>query len=153
SSVAAEGALAGFGGISLERLPLTLGSAKFDLSLALAQGPAGIEGGLEVNLDLFDPATGRRMVAQVATLLAEMAPGPESRVIDLPLLSAAERSALLLEWSDTAQGRPESPLTHELFRAQALRRPEAVAVIQGERRLTYGELEAGSNRLAHHLHK
>ncbi|HVR96707.1 MAG TPA: non-ribosomal peptide synthetase, partial [Thermoanaerobaculia bacterium] len=62
-----------------------------------------------------------------------------------------ERAQVLVEWSDSARPRPSGPLVHELFSAHAARRPEATAVAGREGRLTYGELEALSNRLAHHL--
>jgi amino acid adenylation domain-containing protein len=137
--------------LEIEELELSIDAAKFDLTLGLNETPEGIAGGVEYNRDLFDAATVRRLARHLRTLLAGVVERPEARLSELPLLSAAERSELLLEWNDTERGYPRTPLVHELFAAQARQRPEAVAVVMGDRRLTYGELEARSNRLAHSL--
>ena len=66
------------------------------------------------------------------------------------MLSASERHRLLVEWNATQTELPTRCL-HELFEAQAACRPNTVALIDGEQRLSYGELNARANRLAHHL--
>jgi amino acid adenylation domain-containing protein len=148
-------ALPRIAGLEIEGLELSLEAAKFDLTVALEEGPEGLAGALEYNLDLFDATTARRMAGHLRNLLAGAAAHPGGRLSELPLLSAAERDELLVEWNDTARERRWSPLVHELFSAQARKSPEAVAVVMatatGDRRLTYGEIEARSNRLAHHL--
>ncbi|WP_433873608.1 amino acid adenylation domain-containing protein [Saccharopolyspora sp. CA-218241] len=77
----------------------------------------------------------------------------ETGIGDLPLLSAAERERVLEEWNAPPAGireRPEATLP-QLFEEQAASTPEAVALTEGDRALTYGELDARANRLAHHL--
>jgi amino acid adenylation domain-containing protein len=138
--------------IDVEPLPLGSGTAKFDLSVYLEEAPDGLAGEIEYNRDLFDAATVRRLAGHLGTLLAGAAAHPEARLSELPLLSAAEASELLVEWNDTAAGVPAPGVpVHELFAAQARRQPGAVAVALGERRLTYGELAARAARLARRL--
>src|SRR5271157_5342415 len=67
------------------------------------------------------------------------------------MLDAAERHRVLVAWNDTRQDYPRGACIHELFEAQAARTPEAVALIAGERQLSYGELNAQANRVAHEL--
>ena len=76
---------------------------------------------------------------------------PEVPLADLPLLSAAERTQMLLEWNDTGSPAGGGLCLHELFAARAAETPEAVALVEGEREITYGELAAEAYRLAHHL--
>src|SRR6185369_6762050 len=71
-----------------------------------------------------------------------------ARSIDV--LPASEREQLLEEWNATDAALPEGSVA-ELFEAQAERTPDAVAVVEGERSITYAELNARANRLAHHL--
>src|SRR5262249_55147123 len=75
---------------------------------------------------------------------------PEKRLSELPLLSEPEREQLLVEWNRTASIYP-SELIHELFERQAESRPEAIALIDGERWLSYGELNRRANQLANYL--
>ena len=141
-------------GVEAAEVALSIEAARFDLAVALtagSEGPEGLAGSVEYNRDLFDAATARRLAAHLRTLLEGAAIHPAGRLSDLPLLSPAERDELLAAWSGTAREYPASPLVHELFAAQARRRPEALAVAMGGRWLTYGELEARSNRLAHCL--
>src|SRR5262249_55910486 len=67
------------------------------------------------------------------------------------LLGEAERRRLLVEWNDTETAYPSDTCVHELFEAQAARTPDAVAVVFEDTALSYGELNARANRLAHHL--
>ena len=76
----------------------------------------------------------------------------DARAVDrLPLLSDAERHQLLVEWNATEADYPRDKCVHELFEAQAARTPDAIAVVHDDARLTYAELNARANRLAHHL--
>ena len=90
------------------------------------------------------------MAAQFVRLLEEAVTAPELPLHRLDLLSAEERHSLLKTWNATAHPVPEATIP-QLFEGQVARAPEAVALIFGEERLSYGELNTRSNRLAHHL--
>jgi amino acid adenylation domain-containing protein/non-ribosomal peptide synthase protein (TIGR01720 family)/FkbM family methyltransferase len=126
-------------------------TARFDLVLALAERAHGMLGLLGYSLDLFEAVTVARVAGHLANLLAGVAADPQCRFSELPLLSPGERRQIL-EWNDTAMpGRPHFSLVHEIFAAQAARDPAAVALVQGERRLTYGELDRWSDAVARRL--
>ena len=140
-------------GLTLAPHPYEANTAKLDLTLTLEEGTDGCAADLEHNVDLFDRATIERLAAQYTRLLAAAVADPERRIGELPLLSAAERSALLEAGNDTRAERPPGLLVHELFTAQAARTPAAPAVTSGAQELTYAELDARSNRLARHLRR
>ena len=101
--------------------------------------------------DRFEGAAAQRMLGHFAAVLAGFVAAPESRLSEVPLLGDAERHQLVVEWRDTAAAYPRERCLHQLFAEQAARLPEAVAVVHGDTRLTYGELERRANRLAHRL--
>ncbi len=68
-----------------------------------------------------------------------------------PLLDEAERHRVLVEWNATEADYPQDKCVHELIEVQAARTPAGVAVVYDSERLTYAELNARANRLAHHL--
>ncbi|HEX5758263.1 MAG TPA: amino acid adenylation domain-containing protein [Thermoanaerobaculia bacterium] len=138
-------------GLELRRLDVPVATAKFDLVLQLFETPSGLAGGLELNRDLFDPTTAERLLRQLATLLDGAAAAPETRLSELPLLTAPERQQLLGEWNDTDAPFPRHLCLQELFETHAERSPEAVAVVAPGETLTYGELERRANRLARAL--
>jgi amino acid adenylation domain-containing protein len=127
------------------------GTSKFDLSVEMAAGPDGLEAAVEYSTDLF----GRKMICRLLdhfrVLLEGIVAAPEQRIMTLPLLSEAERHQVLDEWNTTETDYPADALIHELFEAQAARTPEVVAVEYEGLRLTYGELNARANQLAHYL--
>ncbi|NPC46572.1 non-ribosomal peptide synthase/polyketide synthase, partial [Corallococcus exiguus] len=140
-------------GLSFEQLPLESNSAKFDLSLTLQDSPQGFMGVLEYSSDLFDAATVQRMVGHLDVLLEAIAEQPDSTLAGLPLLTAPERRQLLVDWTRTDAEFPRDTCFHEAFTAQALRTPEALAVVCRDQQLTFQELDARSNQLAHRLVK
>src|SRR5437660_1114021 len=131
-------------------------SAKFDLSVSVAEeraadgAPAGIGGVIEYASDLFDRASVEALADRLLRVLEGAVASPDVAIGRLELLSAAERRRLLEDWNAT--GRAVLPATlPQLFAAQAAARPDAIAVVFADERLSYGELEARSNQLAHHL--
>ena len=92
-----------------------------------------------------------RMLGHLQTLLEGMTANPERKLSELPLLSAAERQQLLVQWNDTQADYPKNASIHELFAAQTERTPDAVAAICENEQLTYRELNAKANQIAHYL--
>ncbi|HKV09578.1 MAG TPA: amino acid adenylation domain-containing protein, partial [Thermoanaerobaculia bacterium] len=137
-------------GLTVAALEEETGTAKFDLTLTLAERSGGLAAALEYNTDLFDGPTILRLLASFERLLEAAAGDPEQRLSVLPLLGEPERAQLLREWNDTAALRP-ARCVHELFEEQARLRPEALAVAMGGERLTYAELDARAGRLARRL--
>jgi amino acid adenylation domain-containing protein len=125
--------------------------AKFDLSLSLQEAGGRIAGGLVYATALFDAATMERHLGYLRRVLREMVAGDAQAVDRLPMLSAAERRQVLEDWNATDTEYPRDLCVQQLFEAQVQRTPDAEALVFGAERLTYAELNARANRLAHHL--
>ncbi|MDI3292171.1 condensation domain-containing protein, partial [Polyangium sp. 15x6] len=90
-----------------------------------------------------------RLCGHLRTLVTDAAAHPDKRLSDLNLLTE-EETEKLAAWNDTPMAAP-TPCIHEIIAEQAAKAPGAVALEQDGRQLSYGELEAQANRLAHHL--
>jgi len=135
-------------------LELEISAAKFDLTLFVREPGAGLLLIFEFATDLFERATIERMAGHLASLLAAAVADPRRRLSELPLLTAAERAQILVEWNDTAVSPQPAGAAglHRLFEAQAARAPGATALIGPDGgRLTYRELDARAGSLAAHL--
>ena len=149
-ALGAAGARLKLGGLELESLALDLGSAQLELSLSMGSAGDTLAGTLEVNADLFDETTAHRLVGQLRRLLSAALEDPQRRLLDLPLLSPAQRQQVRVEWP-VAAGAPVEGHLGIAFRVQAERTPDDVALVWGEQRLTFRDLEVRSRRLALHL--
>ena len=145
-----------FAGLHSRSESLNSDVAKFDLTLSLVEHrgpegePQGIEGRLIYSLDLFERETAEALAARLVRLLEQCVESPDLPLHRLEILSKSERQTVLEGFNATAHPVPAATLP-ELFEAQAARTPDAVAVVCGDESLSYGELNARANRLAHHL--
>ncbi|MFJ9940165.1 non-ribosomal peptide synthetase [Streptomyces erythrochromogenes] len=145
-----------FPGTRTAHEPLGLPTTAFDLTLNLSERhhpdgrPGGVEGGLEFATDLFDRATAERLADALLHLLAQAADDPHRPVAELDVLGEAGRTALA-GWHDTARPGAADVLVPDAFAAQVAATPDDTALVFGPTRLTYAELDARANRLAHGL--
>ncbi|HVG44986.1 MAG TPA: amino acid adenylation domain-containing protein, partial [Longimicrobium sp.] len=126
-------------------------TAKFDLSLSLAEAGGRIVGSVVYATSLFERATVERHLAYLRRVLEAIVADDRRAVDALPLLPDAERRLVVEEWNATDAAYPRELCIHALFETQAVRAPDAVAVVFDGGELTYAELNARANRLAHHL--
>ncbi|HVR99074.1 MAG TPA: amino acid adenylation domain-containing protein, partial [Thermoanaerobaculia bacterium] len=123
--------------LALSPLDVDGGVAKFDLTLTLREGAAGIDGVLVYNTGLFDGSTAARLMARFEALLAAAVAGPDLSLEELPLLLEGERHQALAEWNDTARPFAPGVCLHDLVSRQAASTPDAVAVSFAGRDLSY----------------
>ncbi|HEX7154408.1 MAG TPA: amino acid adenylation domain-containing protein [Thermoanaerobaculia bacterium] len=124
--------------------------AKFDLSLSAGETGDGLTLTWNYATGLFEAESIQRMAASFGVLLEAIVANPEVPSGQLPILTKAEEAAL---WAQGGEALPYTAVEciHEAFEAQAARTPDAVAVVFGDRAMTYAELNAEANRLAHFL--
>lgn len=138
-------------GLTVETLAAEIDSTKFDLSFSATESNGQLFCRLNYKTALFEAATPARMLANFEVLLRAAIANPEARAAALPYLTESEEHRLLREWNETFRQYPHEDCVHELFERQAARTPDAVAVRFEEERLTYAELNALAERLAHRL--
>ncbi|MEG4594111.1 amino acid adenylation domain-containing protein [Microcoleus sp. F8_C2] len=138
-------------GLRVSPLAVETGITHFDLALFIEKTSSGLIGEWEYNTDFFDDATIARITAHFHTLLSGIVANPEAPISDLPLLTQQEQHQLLFEWNDTTKDYPQDKCIHQLFEAQVENSPNAVAVVFEGKQLTYRELNARANQLAHYL--
>jgi amino acid adenylation domain-containing protein len=138
------------GGLRLGPLGAERDTVKYDLTLLMTDGRAGLRGSLGYRSDLFEGRTAARLAIHLEALIEAAVASPDLPLSELPLLREAERHQLAVEWNDNAALlRPVT--VSRLFEEQAARAPEAVAVSFAAEGLTYGELDRRANRLARRL--
>ncbi|MBV8354289.1 MAG: AMP-binding protein, partial [Candidatus Eremiobacteraeota bacterium] len=99
----------------------------------------------------LEPASMRRSLGHLETVLGGLIADAQRPLADLPLLTDAERKQLLIDWNATRAAFAENKTLHELFEEVVRRSPGAIALVHGEQQLTYAELNRRANRLAHRL--
>ncbi len=139
-------------GLHIEPMSLETQTAKFDLTVLMAESSHGLSGAIEYRTDLFRKETIQRMAGHFETLLQGIVANPHQCVSSLPLLTPRERYQVLEEWNATKQAYPNRCL-HELIEEQAVKTPDALAVICKNSHLTYDELNQRANRVANLLRK
>ncbi|MCW2144586.1 amino acid adenylation domain-containing protein, partial [Actinoplanes cyaneus] len=128
-------------------------SARVDLSLTLSErrtesgAAAGLSGALVYAVDLFDEVTARGLADRLVRVLEQVAADPSLRLGAVEVLGDQERSRILGEWNDTARPVPLLSVA-QLFAAQVVQSPAAVAVVGDAGEVTYAELDVAAGAVA-----
>ncbi|MBH3068281.1 amino acid adenylation domain-containing protein, partial [Serratia marcescens] len=138
-------------GLQAELAGLEYSAAKFDLTLDLADTGEGISGTLNFATALFDRATAERYGVYLVQALRAMTLNSPRSVSHIDLLPPAEREHLLHGWNRTERDYPLDQTLTALFEQQVRRTPDATALVSGTESLSYAQLNARANRLAHAL--
>ncbi|MFB7582626.1 amino acid adenylation domain-containing protein [Streptomyces hydrogenans] len=135
---------------------IRVGPVDFDLNLSFVEHhgegrvPEGVTGEVRYRTDLFDRDTVTALTDRLVRLLGAAVADPDAPIGRLDLLSEAERRVALADPRDTARPVVDEDLA-VLFARQAAATPDAVAAVEGDRSITYRELDRRANHLAHAL--
>jgi amino acid adenylation domain-containing protein len=138
-------------GWDLSHLDVDMRTTKFDLYLEMNARPDGLGGRFVYATDLFSADTIARMAGHYAALLAAVAEDPTRTLSALPMLDPAERRRVLVDWAKAPDAYPDPATVHGVFEAQATRTPDATALICGDARISYRELDARASAIARRL--
>jgi amino acid adenylation domain-containing protein len=139
------------GGFVMESIPLERRAATMDLVMLIIETTDSLSASIRFNTDLFDAVTVARMAGHFHALLESVLRDPSVTIGDLEILTGAERQQLLVEFNETKTDYPKDKCVHQLFEEQVQRTPDNVAVVFEGQQLTYAQLNARANQLAHHL--
>ncbi len=146
-----QGEPADFGGLILEPYGIDQQEGQLDLTLELIETRSALNGICRFNSDLFDPSTAARLMDYYCFLLENIVATPDAPLRDLPCLTPAEAALVTTEWAygpvDASTALPFPALVD----AWSVRTPGKIAIEFGRERLTYAEVTATSNALAHYL--
>jgi amino acid adenylation domain-containing protein len=138
------------GDVTLAPFGVDLGATKFDLTLLTTERDQGLALAIQYRSDLFDEATIERLLGHLRITLESAVSDANMRVSAMPLLTAREEQELAA-WNATAVDEGLATTMTALIEASVARAADRTAVTDGERSLTYGELDVRSNQLAHKL--
>jgi amino acid adenylation domain-containing protein/FkbH-like protein len=140
-------------GMKMERLPLYTGTSMFDMSWFAIEVPEGLLVRAEYSTDLFEKQTMTRALGHFRKLLESAVAQPEQRISQLAMLTEEERQQVLVKFNATQADFPAGLCIHNLLEQTAKRVPDATALICGDARSSYRELNEYANQIAHHLIK
>ncbi|MBX3176185.1 MAG: amino acid adenylation domain-containing protein [Candidatus Hydrogenedentes bacterium] len=138
-------------GIAIAGEEISNGGAKFDLTLAVTPQDSGLRLEIEYNTALFTPETAARLLANYQTLLADIVAGPNRRLDEFEIVHPRERARVRDVWNATAAPLDRAQTIISCFEARVVAHPGAMAVADESESLTYAELGARANQLAHAL--
>lgn len=125
-------------------------SVKFDLELTVKEDAEGLLAKWNYNTDIFDASTIERMDLAFGVLLEAILDDPTLPLAEYPIMPPGDAETLA-SWNQTALDVDGDATLHGLFRQSALKSPDTIALVEGERTCTYGELDRRSDLLAGYL--
>lgn len=155
-----EGDLTALGGAAVESIEIGPAVAKFDLTVSVTQhGDGQLRCWFEYATALFDRATVERLAGHYLTLLRSIVDAPDARLSALGMLTAPEQHDLLTVWPDPDGDRlaaldpaeQHGMCVPQLIEHQVRQTPDAIAVVFGDQRISYAELNERANRFARRL--
>src|SRR6516164_3810442 len=138
-------------GLLIKEVELDSGLAKFDLTLEVVEQEGGLYCQFEYSYDLFDRSTIQRMVFHFQNLISSAVENSALSISRLNMLSASERKQIIVDWNATSAEYARDVSIARAFEDQARRTPEATALREGVRTLTYRELDQRAKQVARRL--
>ena len=132
-------------------IPMRVATDRIPLTLQVLEFSDGLRCGFHYDADVFEAATVQCIADSFQLLLQGMIDDASTPVSRLAILSAEERSRVLVGFNDTGLDYARDALLHQAFEAQARQQPDAPALHDGDRTVTYAELNRQANRIAHRL--
>ncbi|MFE9581762.1 amino acid adenylation domain-containing protein [Nocardia sp. NPDC006044] len=138
-------------GLSAEYVEVHSGTTKFDVLVTLRQVGAELAGAFEYDVDLYDEPTVAAIARHFVALLTAVVAEPDTALPELDFLEPGERARAVAAALPSEPSAEPALTLHELFAAQAIQTPDAVALTFGESAMTYAELAAAADELAQRL--
>ncbi|MGC7100192.1 non-ribosomal peptide synthetase [Amycolatopsis lurida] len=138
-------------GVEFRAAYLTVPTTAVELEITVHETDGGLRADFDYREDLFDPETIEAMAARLETILRRAGADPLATVGELILPDEAEYRQAVVTWNSTRADYPAGRGIHELVEDQADRTPDAIAVVDGDRKWTYRELDERANQVAHQL--
>ncbi|HJP93404.1 MAG TPA: amino acid adenylation domain-containing protein [Pyrinomonadaceae bacterium] len=139
------------GPLTIQTFDFDPGVNNFELTLDIVESADALECRFGYNSDIYDATTIESMSSHFKVLLGAIASEPDRQISMLPLLSVEEQHRLCVEWNDTKTDFRSELLTPSMFELQVAKTPHYTAVVFGDQRIDYSQLNRRANQLAHHL--
>ena len=136
--------------LDIEPLEVESHSSEYDFDVQMIETASGLRGFLRYNVDLFEPQDIKRFISHYKGLLESAVKDPGCPLSSLSMLGAEERTQIE-SWNQSRREYDKSLTVVDLFVEQADAAPDALAVSNAGRQLSYGELDAKTNQLAQRL--
>lgn len=122
-----------------------------DVALVLNQTESGLKSKISYNKNLYKQETIERMGGHYAQLLHSIVNAPQTKIGALPMLTPEEEHEILIKFNDTLAYYPAEKTMVDIFEEQVVRTPDALALRQHDKTMTYRELNEKANQLANYL--
>ncbi len=139
------------GDLTMETIDLTTRQAQFEITLVVEEAGGNLFGCWQYNRDLFDKETIAELSALYEQVLRGMVADPSAKISEINLLSGKDAQTLLVDRNQTTAAYPGDKLLHELVAEVAAKNDETAALICGDDRITYGQLNRHANGIAKKL--
>ncbi|MGB9182072.1 MAG: AMP-binding protein, partial [Pyrinomonadaceae bacterium] len=123
------------------------------ITFTFLKTPQAITGDVQYNSNIFREETIKRFTSHFLHLLSAALDNIDASIGNLEILTPEEHRQQLYEWNETRAEYPRELCVHELFETQAARTPHAPALVFDDEQVSYAELNARSNQLAHYLRR
>ncbi|MEW7292227.1 non-ribosomal peptide synthetase, partial [Aquimarina sp. 2304DJ70-9] len=138
-------------GLKLSEYPNDSRMSKFDMSLTATGNNNQFSFSIAYSLDLFTEQTIERFVGYYKSIVAAVTENIDIKLSDINILSAEEQNQLVDEFNDTYSPYPREDSIVSVFETHVNNTPDQTALIYGDTKLTYAELNQRSNTVAHYL--
>lgn len=136
------------GGLKFEDYGYKNKSSKFDLTLNAIEKDGRLSLILEYCTSLFKVETVQRMIVYYINILKEIVKNPYIKISEIQISTQMERKQLLIDFNKTQAPYPQDILIHEIFEQRVKSSPEKIALVFGDKSMTYGELNNKANQIA-----
>ncbi|MGB7604589.1 MAG: amino acid adenylation domain-containing protein, partial [Lutisporaceae bacterium] len=137
--------------VKIKQLQFEVGVSKFDITLSAKEKGEEIKFNFEYCTKLFKRKTIERVIEHFKNILKEVAENPALKLCEIDMLLEEEKKEILIDFNDTKTEYPKDKTIHELFEEQVIKTPDKIALVFGDKSLTYKELNEKSNRLGRAL--
>ena len=145
-----KGPIIDWAGLQISQYPLNQQEGQFELELEIVDVQGAFHGILKYNTDLFEEDKIKMLIGNFTTLLTSIAANPKTDIARLNIMTELEIEQQQV-WNKTSETYPAADSLHQLFERQVDKNPSAIALTFANINLSYQQLNARSNQLAHYL--